>query len=709
MDLVGWFKDRFRKQADHWTYVKADPLRCHAADGTPADSKALTAGDDYFRLWLCEMYLKNNRDWFSNWHPAVATSVRFQYGNHDETVTHLAGESRLKDVNNKNLDRVIGLNYPLTALVPFQGGTIELDAGLLALQGGSDVKAFLKVLGDFSNLLVVPQLSTALSIAGPLADGIAELVGATNGALELGLHDTWATQPGGGANILRAGYIVAVLASTKQLDPTKFWVVDGRLKYGSALPTATPLTGFHYMLFRVERRDQRDDWDALTAIQEPFRKAIETLSSGNNAQAEIYLRQAKVAAFNSLELTENVDKRRVVEQLQKRFDARAKALGVGAFKPEETRLSAVMYDAMKTSLAKAKGPLLEDEVFGTLQGAEISGGIVREGTKGARLYTVWYGTNRHPIDPNDSSRGFSGKRSDQVRYGTCAVAIPRSHKFGSVGSPWWKRLLVLTDDRLKVRELRPQNQEEFFGSLRSAIGERSVRERQAVLYLHGYNTSFDEAAIRAAQIGFDLKVPGVMAFFSWPSQGMLNGYAADEASIEASEGVITDFMVRLATESSARKLHVIAHSMGNRGLLRALQRIEARAQQRSEVKFGQIFLAAPDIDAGQFEELAYLYPLLSKRTTLYVSSGDKALGASTWLHGHRRVGFTPPVTVVNGIDTIEVTGLDVTMLGHGYYAEAAALLHDMFDLLRHDVPPTQRQRLTSRNISGGLTYWSFQS
>jgi hypothetical protein len=154
-----------------------------------------------------------------------------------------------------------------------------------------------------------------------------------------------------------------VLADAPQRDVTQFWVQDGRLKYGSSLQSAAPMTGFHYMLFRIERRDERDDWDSLTAIQEPFKKAIEALSSGSKPQAETYLRQAKVATFNAPELTENVDKRRVAEQLQARYDDRAKTLGVGAFKSEETRLSAVMQSAMKISLAKAKGPLLAKEVF----------------------------------------------------------------------------------------------------------------------------------------------------------------------------------------------------------------------------------------------------------------------------------------------------------------------------------------------------------
>lgn len=66
------------------------------------------------------------------------------------------------------------------------------------------------------------------------------------------------------------------------------------------------------------------------------------------------------------------------------------------------------------------------------------------------------------------------------------------------------------------------------------------------------------------------------------------------------------------------------------------------------------------------------------------------------------------MTVVRGVDTIEVTGMDVTILGHGYYAEAQGLLHDMFDLLRRNAKPSDRQRLSQQTTSGGLPYWAFQ-
>ena len=54
------------------------------------------------------------------------------------------------------------------------------------------------------------------------------------------------------------------------------------------------------------------------------------------------------------------------------------------------------------------------------------------------------------------------------------------------------------DDRLRVRELQSQIEGDFWQAIRSAIAERSVGERQAVVYLHGYNTTFNEAANRVA-------------------------------------------------------------------------------------------------------------------------------------------------------------------------------------------------------------------
>ncbi len=321
---------------------------------------------------------------------------------------------------------------------------------------------------------------------------------------------------------------------------------------------------------------------------------------------------------------------------------------------------------------------------------------------GDQIYPVWFGTNRKP-EPGGS--GFTSERHDRITRGRVNVFVPEAHRFGEIGTSLWRRLLRLDfrDDRLRVQRIETEERDRFFDEIRMAMDAASVENRRsphALFFLHGYNVTFEGAAIRAAQLGCDLAVPGATAFFSWPSRGSVLAYTADEASIEASERAITEFLVDFATHCGAERVHLIAHSMGNRGLLRALQRIAGNAETRGRVRFGQIFLAAPDIDRDLFLDLAELYPEHSDRTTLYSSNRDRAVHLSSKFHDAPRAGYFTPYTVAPGIDTIAVPDFDVDLLGHSYFAQAEALLHDMFDLLRHGAPPNERQRLAPREVEG---------
>lgn len=324
----------------------------------------------------------------------------------------------------------------------------------------------------------------------------------------------------------------------------------------------------------------------------------------------------------------------------------------------------------------------------------------------ATLYPLWFGTNRKPKNPQDLSQGFSGERDRQLHYGSCKVIVPKSHKIGSTGSPLWQRLLTFTDDRLKLKPESWQffQENNFWVEIQRTLQGNQPDERSALVFIHGFNVSFEDAALRAAQIGVDLQFPGIMGFYSWPSRGKLVSYPADEATIEASEKYIAEFLLNLAQKSGAEKIHIIAHSMGNRGLLRAMQRILAQVQAGSEISFGQIFLAAPDVDPDIFQELAVAYQNLAERTTLYISAKDKALATSGIIHDYPRAGFSPPITVVDGIDTVEVSNIDLTLLGHGYFADARNVLHDMHQLLIHNDDPEQRFGLR-RKQENGQNYW----
>jgi esterase/lipase superfamily enzyme len=265
------------------------------------------------------------------------------------------------------------------------------------------------------------------------------------------------------------------------------------------------------------------------------------------------------------------------------------------------------------------------------------------------------------------------------------------------------------DDRIKMEKIYVEQTEMFYKQLYWRLKLANPGERDVLVYVHGYKNSFESAAIRAAQLAVDLQVPGLTAFFSWPSHDAVSDYTGDEAAVETAEKHLATFLTRIANETDAEKVHIIAHSMGNRVVTRVMQRLamQPTANDKPAVKFGQIILAAPDIDTQVFADLAAAYPKLSDRTTLYVSQRDKALEASSWKHSFPRAGYGPPIAVLPQIDTIEVTNIDVSTLGHGYVAEHEHVLFDIALMLRKDMAPSARPRLNPAKNDAGA-YWTLE-
>ena len=323
-----------------------------------------------------------------------------------------------------------------------------------------------------------------------------------------------------------------------------------------------------------------------------------------------------------------------------------------------------------------------------------------------KQYPVWYATNRAPVLRAGSVVDYSPYRDEgAVHYGRCIVRVPKSHKIGEVGSPLWKRWITLTDDRLKIDQLVEIEQAVFWAGMSQQLAQAGAGRRHAVVFIHGYNVSFQSAAIRTAQLGCDLSIEGAMAFYSWPSRATLEGYPADESTVQASAKYITQFLVDVVNQSGAEQVHVIAHSMGNRAIVEAVRSIVGAAREETGVRFSQFILAAPDVDAEYFKQFATAYSQAAKRTTMYVSDRDHAVRASRFLHGGvPRVGLAPPFQIIDGIDTVNAGRIVDSLLGHGYVAESWQLLVDMHQLIHLDAAPADRFSVKPASDPAGK-YW----
>ena len=191
-------------------------------------------------------------------------------------------------------------------------------------------------------------------------------------------------------------------------------------------------------------------------------------------------------------------------------------------------------------------------------------------TTGTRIATVWFGTNRKPVVTRRGTPAFGNHRDSTLHVGTCEVLIPKAHRYGEIGSGLWTRLWH-GDDRLSVEKITVLGDEAFWAGIAQSLAAAPEQSRTAVVFIHGYCTTFEGAAVRAAQIGCDLGVPGVMAFYSWPSRGNFGGYVSDIEAVEAAVPHLVAFLRGLAGVPGVERIHLIAHSMGNRGLLAALR------------------------------------------------------------------------------------------------------------------------------------------
>jgi esterase/lipase superfamily enzyme len=267
------------------------------------------------------------------------------------------------------------------------------------------------------------------------------------------------------------------------------------------------------------------------------------------------------------------------------------------------------------------------------------------------------------------------------------------------------------DKHFTMKELKAQTREELLALVRARLAKSERFKDHALVFIHGYNTTFDNGIYRTAQIAYDLKFDGAPFHYSWPSGGGLSSYTYDRESAGQSIPYMRDFFDLVIKESGAKKISVIAHSMGNQPALQVMRDIKASSPPG--VVISQIILAAPDVDRDNFENIAKEIQGLANGITLYAASNDFALNASRRFHGGiPRAGDVPPggPLVLPGIDTIDVTAVSTDSLGlnHSGYAENNALLNDLQLLIQTgERPPEKRIPLLEKIGTAAGDYWRY--
>lgn len=320
------------------------------------------------------------------------------------------------------------------------------------------------------------------------------------------------------------------------------------------------------------------------------------------------------------------------------------------------------------------------------------------------LVEVLFATDRVRTGGGDWNEYF-GTREGAFRYGICQVSIPVVHKRGALERPRSLWVIEFPEDparHVMLRDIVIQEQGAFFASLSDRL--RKSSKNQALLFVHGFNNSFADAARRTGQLAYDLDFKGVPVFYSWPSFGSVDGYGADTETIKLATAKLGGLIDQILRDTQAAELFLIAHSMGNEALTRAFIDVVAkRPDARRRIK--ELVLVAPDIDARVFtRELAPKLTAAGAGVTLYAASDDVALRSAKSIRaGFARAGdISDGVVIVDGIETIDATGNDTSFLGHAYF-----VVRDLYYLINDGSRAAQR-KLTAVTHKQGR-YWRLAS
>jgi esterase/lipase superfamily enzyme len=253
-------------------------------------------------------------------------------------------------------------------------------------------------------------------------------------------------------------------------------------------------------------------------------------------------------------------------------------------------------------------------------------------TLGARVVTVYVATTRARQTP--ASNAFTSDYSRELNYAAFKIAIPPGHRAGHIEWP-----TLVPDPALSFATVQQEViDKRTFEQLIAGRGTPRAPVK-ATVFVHGFNTNFQEALFRLAQMTADGDVAGAPILFAWPSEAKLTGYVADKDTVAASRDQLAEVLKMLAQDAAVADVTVIAHSLGAWPAVEALRQLRL-AHKDAVISRLRVVLASPDIDVDVFRaQMAAIGPL-SPPMAVLVARDDIALSLASFIADKRpRLGM----------------------------------------------------------------------
>jgi esterase/lipase superfamily enzyme len=333
-------------------------------------------------------------------------------------------------------------------------------------------------------------------------------------------------------------------------------------------------------------------------------------------------------------------------------------------------------------------------------------------------YRFFFVTNRRPeSNTGPLEERFGTERQETLTFGYFDVKIEPSLGLGMLINPteWFQ------DEEIKLTAVQELDPAAFVAQVQERVKESP--HRSLLVVVHGFREAFPSGLRKTAFLGHVLDINTPVLLFDWPgNQGSSpNGYLRARRVAEASGAELARTLELSIRDIRPERLWLIANSMGGQVVVNAFRLLyEQTDLAGAKTKIEDVVLTAPDVDYNEFnDQFKHALKALARKTTIYVSSNDRALLASRLLNRERRRGestLSPrqldnAVRVTDSIDpdSEDVTVVDVTPVNrtrnfHNFSLETPEFFDDLY--LRLTNVETPRSRLIYPvQAPNGTVYW----
>lgn len=220
--------------------------------------------------------------------------------------------------------------------------------------------------------------------------------------------------------------------------------------------------------------------------------------------------------------------------------------------------------------------------------------------------------------------GYTTERSPRLRLERFTIAIPEAHMRRGNARP----------------QLQTDPTQTYTITAREVITPKNIdKNNDTLIYVHGYNFSFQESLFQLATITTHGKLKETPILFSWPSEGSVTGYVADKNAAMYARDDLVKLLDDLMKSRARGNITLFGHSMGAWLVIESLRQLRLSGRDDVLRRIDQVVLAAPDIDVDLFKRQVETIGTLKRPIIVLNSTDDRALAISSRIGGSRaRIG-----------------------------------------------------------------------